>query len=117
MTALVVDDVPAIRALFSRVLRGSGMHVLESESAGSALELAHSTRADVIVTDIQMAGLSGIELCRLLRSDATFKNVLIVVVSGAESAHKKKQSPPGVMSCSRNHALRRCCWPRSNDCS
>jgi len=88
MTALVVDDAPEIRRLFSRVLRGRGMEVLESGCGDEALELAHVTRPDVVVTDIEMAGLNGIELCRGLRKDPTFENVLIVVVTGAATTRQ-----------------------------
>jgi two-component system response regulator MprA len=79
---LVVDDEPMIRAVFSEALRRSGILVFEAASGSSALALAQATTPDVVVTDIQMPGGDGIELCRTLRGDPALNRVRIVVVSG-----------------------------------
>ena len=67
---LVVDDSPAIRALLAARLRASGHEVEEAPDAAVAMDKAMTTVPDVVVTDLVMAGLSGGQLCRLLRSEA-----------------------------------------------
>lgn len=82
---IVVDDEPMIRAVFSEALRRVGIQVLEAASGGSALALAQATTPDFVITDIQMPGGDGIELCRTLRGDPALNGVRIVVVSGMAS--------------------------------
>src|SRR6185295_814224 len=81
--------------LFARVLRGAGIQVLEADSGAAALELVHNTPPDVIVTDIEMPGLSGIDLCRSFRHHASLKNSLIVVVSGAGTTQREEAVAAG----------------------
>lgn len=83
LTALVVDDEDGIRCLFAKTLRQAGMHVVEADSGKAALLLAQAAAPNLLITDIQMPELSGIDLCRHLRNNSTFKDLLIVVVSGA----------------------------------
>ena len=83
MTVLVVDDQSGFRHLHARILRGAGMVVLEADTGRAALALARTARPDVIVTDLEMPELNGIELCRALRNDAACKDLFIVMVSGS----------------------------------
>jgi CheY-like chemotaxis protein len=85
LTAIVIDDEPSLRALFAKVLRRAGMQVFEAESAKAALALAQTTNPDLVVTDIEMPEVDGIELCRRLRADHGSKDLRIVVVSGDAS--------------------------------
>lgn len=82
-TGVVADDEPQIRAIFAGILRKAGIRVFEAESGATALALARSARADFVLTDLQMPGVDGLEVCRQLRRDPALKNVRIVVVSGA----------------------------------
>jgi len=79
---LVVDDEPMVRAVYSEALRRAGILVFEAASGSTALRLAQATTPDVVITDIQMPGGDGIELCRTLRGDPALNRVRIVVVSG-----------------------------------
>ena len=85
-TGLVVDDEPEVRRLFATVLRRASIRVFEAESGDAALALLETARPDFVVTDVEMPGISGVELCRQLRSHAAFEKVVIVVVSGAAGA-------------------------------
>lgn len=79
---LVVDDEPMIREVFCEALRRAGIRVLQAENGSVALRLAKSTTPDFIVTDLEMPGGGGLELCRALRDDSVLHGVRIVVVSG-----------------------------------
>jgi CheY-like chemotaxis protein len=85
LLGLVVDDSAQIRALFARALGRAGMRTIEAGSGLEALELAHTSALDFVVTDIEMPDMDGLELCRRLRQLAATSMVPIVVVTGAPS--------------------------------
>lgn len=66
-TLLVVDDEPAILLAFRRAFRNTGLEVLTAESAADGLALAEQRRPDVIVLDVQLPDLGGLDLYRRLR--------------------------------------------------
>lgn len=83
---LIVDDEPMVRAVFREALRRVGIQVFEAATGCSALALAQATTPDFVITDLQMPGGDGLELCRTLRGDPALHRVRIVVVSGVASA-------------------------------
>jgi two-component system cell cycle sensor histidine kinase/response regulator CckA len=76
---LVEDDLP-VRRLARRALEGAGYRVLEAPDGESALRLAQSTLLDLVVTDIVMPGMSGLDLAD--RIAATHSGVPVLFVSG-----------------------------------
>ena len=82
---LVVDDAEEVRQLHARVLRGSGMTVVTAEDGNEALDTARSVAPDVVVTDVDMPVMDGVELCRHLRADAATCNTVVIVVTGDPS--------------------------------
>lgn len=63
---LVVDDDEMIRRLVRAVLEADEFEVAEARDGESALELAVTTRPAVVVLDVMMPGLDGVEVCRRL---------------------------------------------------
>ena len=78
-TVLVVDDDEASRELMLEALRRSGYRLLAADSGETALELLEKEHPDLVVTDVQMHGMSGIELVREI--SARHPEVLVVVVT------------------------------------
>jgi two-component system nitrogen regulation response regulator GlnG len=66
-TLLVVDDEPSILLAFRRVFRDAAVELLTAESAGEGLALARQRHPDVIILDIQLPDLSGLEMLGKLR--------------------------------------------------
>jgi PAS domain S-box-containing protein len=66
-TVLVVEDEEVIRGLVDQVLRGEGYEVILAADGAEALERAHETRVDVLLTDLTMPGIGGRELAERLR--------------------------------------------------
>ncbi|AWI28100.1 response regulator transcription factor [Streptomyces sp. ICN441] len=75
---LVVDDDAAIRRSLARALRLGGFSVELAEDGRSALLGVGDRRPDVIVLDVSMPGISGIEVCRTLRADGDDVPVLML---------------------------------------
>lgn len=79
---LVVDDDEDTRELLAEVLRHRGFTVTTSDSGSECL--AAIARADVniavVLTDVEMPGMNGIELCRRIRSD--YPRIVAIVMSG-----------------------------------
>ena len=67
---LVVDDEPAIADAVSYALRSAGFDVDALGDGEAALEAARTTPYDVVVLDVRLPGLSGVEVCRRLRAES-----------------------------------------------
>lgn len=67
MKILLADDHADVRSLVAEVLRDQGHHVLVFEDGRQALDGASSQHVDMLITDFDMPGLDGVELCRKLR--------------------------------------------------
>lgn len=80
---LIVDDAPMFRELASLFLARCG-RVITASSAGEALELARRERPDVIVTDLDMPGMGGDELCRCVKRDEEIGETPVIVVAGRD---------------------------------
>jgi PAS domain S-box-containing protein len=80
-TILNVDDNSANRYVKSRVLRAAGFEVLEAATGEGALKLATEKIPDLVLLDIRLPDISGIEVCRRLRADAGTQRIPIVHIS------------------------------------
>jgi two-component system KDP operon response regulator KdpE len=83
---LVVDDEPQIRRIMRTVLVTKGYEVMEADSGEDALLLIHSERYDLVLLDINMPGISGIEVCREVRRSS---EIPIVIMSAGEESKAK----------------------------
>ncbi len=64
---LVVDDEEAIREVLAQYLRRAGFVVLEAADGPSALRIATTTPPDLLILDLMLPGMDGLEVCRRLR--------------------------------------------------
>ncbi|MEJ2360163.1 MAG: adenylate/guanylate cyclase domain-containing protein [Gammaproteobacteria bacterium] len=81
---LIIDDVPAIRELFKHYLIIDNYDVLEADSGEAGLEMAAQHEFDGILLDLNMPGLSGIEVCRRLRTLDKYQFTPILVITAAD---------------------------------
>jgi DNA-binding response OmpR family regulator len=84
--ALVVDDEFAVRHLVRAMIeRGQlGLTVLTAQDGHEALTLAELERPDVVITDLTMPDMDGLEFCRRLRAQPATAHVPVLVLSGVE---------------------------------
>jgi len=94
-TVLVVDDVSEIRTVHSRLFHGSEMEVFTAENGEDAIEAMRRITPDVVVTDINMPVMDGLDLCRQLRADAATRAIVIVVVTGDASEQMEAATEAG----------------------
>jgi CheY-like chemotaxis protein len=81
-TVLLVDDDRDTLALYGLILETFGFHVLPAENGRTALEVAAEHPPDIVVTDLAMPVMDGVELCERLRSDPSTSSIPILAVSG-----------------------------------
>jgi diguanylate cyclase len=89
---LLVDDEAIIRQLTARILGDLGHQVVEAGNGEEALRLVHEQPPDLILLDIMMPGVSGIEVCRQLRANMLTKSIPVIVVSGANAKKALEES-------------------------
>ncbi|HEX6450928.1 MAG TPA: response regulator transcription factor [Trebonia sp.] len=76
-TVLVVDDEPKIRDIVRRYLEADGFTVTERADGPTALRAAHDERPDLIVLDVMLPGLDGVEVLRRLRETSQVPVILL----------------------------------------
>jgi two-component system, OmpR family, KDP operon response regulator KdpE len=81
---LVVDDETSLRRVLRMSLKASGFSVEEASSAGEALEVVKKNTFDLALLDVNMPGVSGLELCRQMRDLGQQIGILMVTVRDAE---------------------------------
>ncbi len=87
---LVVDDSASMRQLVSFTIKHAGYEVLVAENGKDALGKLSSGKLDIVITDLNMPDMDGIELIRRLRSMPDYRFVPIVMLT-TESQESKKQ--------------------------
>lgn len=93
---LVVEDNVLMRKLFVRCLEEGGYSVAEAENSLDVIEMMREAPPDLVVMDIVMPGLSGVELIKQIRADANLRKVKVVAVTNlATPADKRRLADAG----------------------
>lgn len=79
-TILVIDDQEPIRALLREILEGAGHEVLEASNGRLGLDLYRKRAADLVITDIDMPEMNGLDM--MLELTRNFFNVKVIAMSG-----------------------------------
>jgi DNA-binding response OmpR family regulator len=80
---LVVDDEPTLVATLRYNLEREGYHVITASDGEAALAEARAAQPDIILLDLMLPGLDGLEVCRILRRETTVP-ILMLTAKGAE---------------------------------
>lgn len=78
---LIVEDNPANRKLLSFLLKAHGYDVREAARADEALEMLETFAPHLILMDLQLPGMDGLELARQLKTDPRTRHITIVAVT------------------------------------
>jgi len=79
---LVVDDEPANLASIEKIFQRDGMRVLTADGAKAALEVCRTHRVQVVLTDLMMPGISGLELLRAIKQLSPDTEVVMMTAYG-----------------------------------
>ncbi|MEV0136186.1 response regulator [Dactylosporangium sp. NPDC050688] len=80
-SVLLAEDDSDIRELFARALESAGAAVVAVNSGGEALEALRDAEFDLLVTDMWMPNVSGLDLCKALRADPATARLPILMLS------------------------------------
>ena len=86
---LVVDDSPSIRNTVVDTLERAGFQVTSAKDGEEALRLTLEKLFDLVVSDVEMGAITGVQLCRVLRSDPGTANLPIILLTAATEAVNK----------------------------
>ena len=75
---LVVDDEPVVRALLRAALAPAGSRVVEAADGSEALEIAWCEHPDVVLLDVGLPKLNGLDVCRALKTNPAAPRVLLI---------------------------------------
>ena len=95
---LLVDDEPALRELLRATFEGADVTVDEAASGAEAEARVRRRRPDVIVLDLRMPGMSGVELCERLKANERTKAIPIVLLTGADPEEARRAQRAGAQA-------------------
>lgn len=81
---LVADDSAVFREALIHELSDQQANIVTADSGARALELARETRPDVILLDVLMPGMDGLEVCKALRESEPTRNAVIILISAKD---------------------------------
>jgi len=80
-TILIVEDNELNMQLFNDLLEANGYQTLQSRNGLDALKIARESKPDLILMDIQLPGMSGLEVTKLIKEDENLKTIPIIAVT------------------------------------
>lgn len=89
-TILAVDDCTFIQELIKEVL-ANNYHVLVANNAAEALSIIYQHPIDLLLLDVSMPGVNGLELCRTLRSLPQFAELPIIMLTARDGVFDRVQ--------------------------
>jgi DNA-binding response OmpR family regulator len=79
---LLVDDDPGIRETSKFILEGWGVKPIIVKNGKEALDKVRSESLDLIILDVNLPGMDGFELCKILKEDVRSKNIPVILLTG-----------------------------------
>jgi putative two-component system response regulator len=90
-TVLIADDQVALRQLLRATLSRIGLRVIEAANGSDALALVQRERPDLVLMDVGMPEMDGLEVCRALKADpGTAEIPVFILTARAQQAEREK---------------------------
>ena len=80
-TVVIIEDEPDAAEMLGEMMRVSGFRVVKSYSSGTALNLISTEMPDVVILDIMMPDISGLDVLRSMQQEPRLAEIPVVVVS------------------------------------
>jgi two-component system chemotaxis response regulator CheY len=91
-TILIVDDSESIRELVGLTLESSGYQVIKGVDGKDALRFLDGRELDLVITDLNMPEMDGIQLIREVRANSTYSTIPILMLTTESQATKKDEA-------------------------
>ncbi len=91
-TVLIVDDIPVNIILLKTMLTRTNVKILTAVNGQEALDLVRSLKPQVVLLDIQMPVMNGLDVLKEIKSDPKLKDIAVIMVSAYTSAEDIEQS-------------------------
>lgn len=89
---LLVDDSPTLLKFTSAILGDNGYEIDTAESGEAALEKLEKISPDLILSDVHMPGMSGVEFCRIVKSNPLLRDIPILMLTTDKKSNKIKEA-------------------------
>jgi two-component system chemotaxis response regulator CheY len=90
-TILTVDDAATMRKMVAFTLKGAGHEVLEAQDGAIALNILQTRKVDLVITDVHMPNMNGIQLTRQLRTLPSFGRTPIILLTTDSDPGRKAE--------------------------
>lgn len=110
---VIVDDDPYPRQMVAYALRTLGYEVLEAGAGDAGLELVCTELPDLVVTDVQMPGMTGLEMTRALGADPRTAAIPVVMLSANRAPGDREA---GLLSGARAYLYKPVLFSQLRDC-
>ena len=104
---LIVEDDPETRHFYQEIFEQDGFRIEQAHNGLQALEKAIEACPDLILTDIAVPGIDGIELCRRLRADERTRSIPVLAITG----YGDRRYPDRAIGAGADHVLIKPCGP------
>jgi two-component system, chemotaxis family, chemotaxis protein CheY len=88
---LTADDSSSVRQMVAFTLKGAGYGVVEAADGKDALTKTQSSAVNMVVTDLNMPNMNGIDLIKALRADPKYKFIPIIMLTTESQAARKQE--------------------------
>src|SRR2546429_1246589 len=89
---LIVDDENNVRRLVAATLSGGDYEVLQARDGKEALELVRREHPAVVLLDIQMPVIDGVEVCRQIKADPKLKETVVVMLTAQAQMEARRRA-------------------------
>ncbi len=89
---LIIDDDVQTTKLLESIVALKGHKTVAVHNSMNAVEVANTITPDLILLDIMMPGISGIELCKIFHSTSDLKDIPVIIVSALDDIGSKKDA-------------------------
>lgn len=89
---VIFEDDPLVGALSCELLKDAGYSVLLVENSHGAVQAIKAAMPKLLILDIMMPGVSGLDICKMVKTDPSIRHIKILVVSGKAYAVEKRRA-------------------------
>jgi two-component system, cell cycle response regulator DivK len=90
-TVLIVEDNELNMKLFTDILQAKGYQIVQDKDGSETITIARRKRPDLILMDIRLPGISGLDITRMLKDDAELKAIPVIAVTAFSSKNDEEK--------------------------